>query len=128
MAQVSEEVVSYLVRYLLRQVISLLHLLCYEMLRCCLGLLLQSTAQTKDTRRGSREFRQRRQSSVMAELLPATSVRAVTPSGKFHRGENTFSKDFTSSKISDAPTALCISTGPRRDVGRGTGRALPAPR
>lgn len=64
MAQVSEEIVSYLVRYLLRQVIGLLHLLRYEMLRCWLGLLLQNTAQTEDTRRGSRAFKQRRQSPV----------------------------------------------------------------
>lgn len=128
MVQVSEEIVSYLVRYLLHQVIGLLHLLCYEMLRCWLGLLLQSTAQTEDTRRGSRAFKRRKQSPVMAELLPATSVRAVTPSGRCHGGENAFSKDFTSSEISDAPTALCISTGPRKDVGRVTGKVLPAPR
>ena len=127
-AQVSEGIVSYLVRYLLCQVIGLLHLLCYEMLRCWPGLLLQSTAQTEDTRRGSRAFKRRRQSPVMAELLPATSVRAVTPSGRCCGGENAFSKDFTSCEISDAPTALCISTAPRKDVGRGTGRALPAPR
>jgi len=80
MAQVSEETLLYLVRYLLCQVIGLLHLLCYEMLRCWLGLLLQSTAQTEDTRRGSRAIKWRRQSPVMAELLPETPVRAVTPS------------------------------------------------
>lgn len=50
MVQVTEEVVSYLVRYFLHQVIGLLHLLCSEMLRYWLGLLLQSIAQTEDTR------------------------------------------------------------------------------
>lgn len=40
----------YLVRYLLHQVIGLLHFLCSQMLRYWLGLLLQSTAQTEDTR------------------------------------------------------------------------------
>lgn len=50
MLQITEEVVLYLVRYLLHQVIGLLHLLCSQMLRYWLGLLLQSTAQTEDTR------------------------------------------------------------------------------
>lgn len=109
MAQLSEEIVSYLVRYLLCQVIGLLHLLRYEMLRCWLGLLLRSTAQTEDTRRNSRAFKWRRQSPVIAELLPATSESAVTPSGRCRGGQNALSKDFTSSEISDAPTALCIS-------------------
>lgn len=49
MVQITEEVVLYLVRYLVHQVISLLHLLCSQMLRYWLGLL-QSTAQTEDTR------------------------------------------------------------------------------
>lgn len=50
MGQITEEVVLYLVRYLLHQVIGLLHLLCSEMLRYWLGLLLRSTAQNEDIR------------------------------------------------------------------------------
>lgn len=50
MMQITKEVVLYLVRYLLHQVIGLLHLLCSQMLRYWLGLFLQSIAQTEDTR------------------------------------------------------------------------------
>lgn len=74
--QVAEEVVSYLVRYLLCQVIGLLHLLCCEMLRGWPGLLLQSAAQTEDTKKkkSGRTFKQTKPSTAVAGLLPATLV------------------------------------------------------
>lgn len=109
MAQISQEIVSYLVRNLLRQVICLLHLLYYEMLGQWLRLLFQSTAQTEDTRRGRRARKQRRQSPVMVELLPATSERALTPS------ESAMRERTLSPRLSPVPrsTALSISTRPR---------------